>query len=336
MDIEYNFTIDNKMSVTVWDERIAELTGESAPIVAGKKYYEVFPRLIFRDKDAVAFSIEKQKKLVLKGYIFHCLFYRVTADIMIKPVLIAKGIQGAAIKVSNVSMGDGYSPKDIQRFIAMGKTASTLAHSVRNPLNALHGAVAIISQKCAHDKMLGEFVLIMQEEISRLDNFIARFLSNSISDMKPSEVDINFSLKRIQILTSFQTHARNIRPDFRYGIIPKVLINPFQLEQAVLNIINNALEAIGSDGRLTVRTALDKSSAKDFIVIEVSDDGPGMPTERYSGTMTRGKKGKGFGLIITAEIMKLYGGRLDITSTEGKGTSVKLYIPVNTAGGTNE
>ncbi len=335
MDSEYNFIVDKKMFVKSWDELITELTGESASIAAGKKYYEVFPRLIYRDKDAVAFSIEKQRKLVLKGYIFHFLFYRVTADIMIKPVLTAKGIQGAAIKVSNVSMGNGYSPKGIQKFIAMGKTASTLAHSIRNPLNALHGAVTIISQKCVPDTTLREFALIMQEEISRIDNFIAKFLSNSISGIKPSVADINFSLKRIQIMTSFQTHARNIRADFRYGIIPKALINSFQLEQAVLNIINNALEAIGSDGGLTVHAALDTSSARDFIVIDVSDDGPGMPTKN-SVAVTRGKKGKGFGLIITEDIMKLYGGRMEIHSTKGRGTSVKLYIPANTVGGTDE
>ena len=92
-------SIEYKMLVDTWDEGIAELTGESESVAAGNKYYDVFPPLIFRDKDAVAFSIEKQRKLVLKRYIFNCLYSRVTADVMIEPVLTVNGMQGAAIKV---------------------------------------------------------------------------------------------------------------------------------------------------------------------------------------------------------------------------------------------
>jgi two-component system nitrogen regulation sensor histidine kinase GlnL len=332
----YNFTVNNKMFVDAWDERITELTGEAASVAAGKKYYDVFPPLIFRDKDAVAFSIEKQRKLVLKGYIFNCLFSRVTADIMIKPVATLKGIKGAAIKVSNVSVSDTRRPEEIYRLIALGKTAASLAHGLRNPLNAISGAVTYISQKYAHEKVLIEFANIMQEEISQLDRFISGFLATSISDMRPCLVDVNSLLKKVEILISLQTRARSIRSDFKYGVIPQVLINPFQLEQAVLNTINNALDAMPSDGGLTIKTGLEKSDEKEFVIIEISDSGPGMPGNSSSDNMTRKKRGKGFGLLITEEIMNHYDGRMDIKSMKDRGTTVRLFIPTNAAGGTNE
>lgn len=332
----YTFTINKKMLVDAWDERIAALTGEPASVAVGKKYYDVFPRLLFRDKDAVSLVIEKQRKLVLKGHVFHCILYRVTADIKIEPALTTKGMKGVAITVSNVSTSVGHSTEDVQRLLAMGKTASSLAHAVRNPLNAIKGAVTYISQKYAQEKVLMEFSKIMHEEISRLDNFISRFLAASVADMDPSLVDINALLRKIEVLISFQAHARNIRSDFQYGIIPPVMINLFQLEQAVLNIINNALEAIDSCGGLTVKTALEKSSEKDFIVIEVFDDGPGMLGNRTSGDSTKRKKGKGYGLAITEEILNQCGGRMHIHSKKGLGTSVQLYIPTHASGGTSE
>ncbi|MDH4231475.1 MAG: ATP-binding protein [Nitrospirota bacterium] len=324
----YKFAINKRMLVNLWDEGIAELTGVPASAAVGKKYFDVFPRVFFRDKDAVSHVIEKQKKLVLKEYVFNCLLYRVSADIVIEPVLTAKGMQGISVNISNVSSCSARDTEELQHFIAMGKRASTLAHGVRNPLNAIKGAVEFISRKFTHEEVLIEFARVMQEEISRLDSFISRFLTASVSDMGPSAVDINSLLKKIEVLISFQAHARNICSDFRYGTIPETMIDPFQLEQAVLNVINNAIEAIDSGGGLIVKTALDNSSGKDFILIEVSDDGPGMMRNRPLNTLLRGKNGKGFGLFITNEIMTSCGGRMDIKSRKGNGTSVRLYIPV--------
>ena len=332
----YNFAINKKMLISSWDEGMAELTGYAASVAMGQKYYHVFPRLLRGDKDAAAFSMEKNRKLALKKYVFHCLFYRVKADVMIKPLSAAKKIVGATIEVSHVSTCEGYRPEDIQRLIVTGKKASTLAHGVRNPLNSLNGAVTHIAQKYSQEKAVVEFTNIMKEEISKLNNFISDFLNASFFDMHSSSVDINALLKKIEILISFQTKERNIHSDFIYGKIPQALINPFQIEQAVLNIINNAIEALDTQGKLTVSTSSERISGRDFVVLEVADNGPGMPKHRVSDATTGRKKGKGFGLLITKEIMKYYDGRLNIQSVKGRGTVVKLYIPAYTAGGTDE
>jgi two-component system nitrogen regulation sensor histidine kinase GlnL len=335
MGNKYKFAVSRSMLVSAWDEGIAELTGVPAPVALGKKYYDVFPRLYYRGKDALSHAIEKQKKLALKEYVFNSFVYRVTGDIVIEPLVTAKGVQGITVNVSAVSSRCIHNSEDVQHFIALGKTASTLAHGVRNPLNAIKGAVEFISQKFTHEEVLIEFAKVMQEEISRLDDFISGFLTASIPDTGPAVVDINALLKRIETLISFQTQTRNIYSDFRYGRIPETMIKPFQLEQAILNVINNAIEAIDSGGGLTVKTVLDKSSEKDFILIEVSDDGPGMVKNKSLDAVKRGKNGKGFGLHITNEIMHSCGGRMDIHSRKGNGTSVRLYIPVNAVGGIN-
>lgn len=336
MNTAYTYTISRRMIIDSWDERIAELTGVSSSAAAGKKYYEVFPRLFFRNNDAVAYVLEHRKKLSLKAYLFNCLFYRVTANIMIEPLVTPKGLKGAAITVSDVSACEGRRKDDVQRLIAMGKAASSLAHGVRNPLNAIKGAVTFVSQKYAQEKVLTEFAHVMHEEITRLDNFISQLLATSMPDTALAAVDINALLKKIEILVSFQAGTRDIYCDFHYGNIPPAYINLFQLEQAILNVINNALEALDSKGSLTVITSFERYLKKDYIVIEISDNGPGMPSNRSEKHVSSLKRGKGFGLIITEEIMNSCCGHMDIRSRKGKGTSVRLFIPAVATGGAHE
>jgi two-component system, NtrC family, nitrogen regulation sensor histidine kinase GlnL len=335
MALKYRFALDRKLRVNSWDESLERLTGEPASVALGKKYYEVFPRLTFRDRDAAAFAIENLRKVSVKNHNFHCLFYRATADIIIQPVLTSKGARGADITVSDVSFENGYTAEEIRHLIAMGKAASTLAHGVRNPLNAMQGAIVVISNKYAQENILMEFVRIMQDEITRLDDFTTKFLGVSLENMSMANVDINAMLKKIERLISYQAHARKIRSNFCYGRIPPALVNPFQVEQAILNIINNALEAIGSDGGLTVSTALGRYSENEYIEIEISDNGPGIDGDSLPDSGTRKMNGKGYGLRITEELMNNCGGHMQIQSIMGKGTSVRLFIPAKLTGGTD-
>src|SRR5512135_610398 len=146
MSETYRFSTNRKMLINDWDDCCSELTGDSAAVAVGKKYYDVFPRLYFRQKDAVAHVMERRRKLVMKGYVFRCLSHCMTADIMIRPLLTPRGMKGAEINVSNVSARDGYAPREARRLMTMGKTAPALAHGVRNSLNAIHGAVSFITQ----------------------------------------------------------------------------------------------------------------------------------------------------------------------------------------------
>ena len=269
----------------------------------------------------------------MKGHVFRCLSQSMTADVTINPLLTPRGLKGAEINVSNVSALDGYGPREMKRLMTLGKTGPALAHGVRNSLNAIHGAVSFISQKYSDEKVIIEFTRIMQDEIARLVEFISMFLAASCADMAPCLVDINAALKKIEKLIFFQLMTRNISSDFSYATVPAALINPFQFDQAVLNIINNAIEAIEADGELKVITALESCSGKDFIVIEVSDDGPGMPADRASAKIAAEKKGKGFGLLLTEEILNNCGGHMDMRSIENKGTAVRLYIPAHAGGG---
>jgi two-component system nitrogen regulation sensor histidine kinase GlnL len=328
---ELFFSIDRELRLLAWPEGIAEYTGRRAADLIGKKYYDVFPRIYLSDRDAVAEAAGKKQALSLEGYVLPCLYGHMTADLMIEPVVSRSG----SVDEIKVTVRP-YAPcavakklNDSQRLIDIGKVASTLAHGVRNPLNAIKGAVVYLREKYDYEAPLIEFTKIMEEEISRLESFISRFLSTSLSDAERTPTDVNALLEKIRVLTAFQLSTSNIKPVFEFGDLPLVTVNSFHVEQAVLNVINNAIEAMSGGGRLVVKTFTETRADTPCIVIAVSDTGAGITDPPGGGHAERTKdKGKGFGLFIAYEVLKYYGGHLEIESMKNEGTAVRLYLPL--------
>jgi two-component system nitrogen regulation sensor histidine kinase GlnL len=167
----------------------------------------------------------------------------------------------------------------------------------------------------------------MEDEISRLENFITQFLGSTASPDEIKSVDINALIGRIKVFVSLQTYAHNITCEYELGKIPPLMANPFHLEQAILNVINNAIEAMKSQGTLTIKTYAEKKPEGQFIVIEVIDTGQGMDVANIKDRELDHTKGRGFGLFIAHEMVKYYSGRLEIRGEKGKGTTVRFYLP---------
>ncbi len=327
---ELSFSIDDKLCIISWGGEIARFTGKTPVSALGNKYYDVLPPISFEGKDALAQAVKKKKAVSIKGHRIPCLFSHINADIEINPRKSSSGdvkqVDVTLYVASACSVVHQFNQS--QQFINIGKTASTLAHSVRNPLNAIKGAVVYLSEKYSQEEPLVEFTKIMQEEISRLENHITKFLSASIADMEVSATDINSVLKKIQVFTSLQMHTRNIQAEFDLGETMPIMINAFHLEQIILNVINNALDAMKRGGRLKVRTFNETKSVDRYAVIEISDTGPGMADRKINGLVPRSSDaGRGFGLVITYEILKYYRGDVKIDSNKDTGTTVRLYIP---------
>lgn len=103
-----------------------------------------------------------------------------------------------------------------------------------------------------------------------------------------------------------------------------IKIDTFQMEQAIRNIINNAIEAMPQGGRLTIRTGIESNN----LFIEVTDTGVGIHRRLFPYGGFAGNKGRGVGLYIAREILNIHGGRLMIMTGEGRGTTVKMLIPL--------
>jgi two-component system nitrogen regulation sensor histidine kinase GlnL len=333
--VRFSFSVDRALKINSWSKELEVVYGKSSTEVRGIPYYEIIPRINQNNKDAVMQVLKTGKPMSLKGNHITCFCGDGKASVRITPVKNKMGkVNGANVAINAYpSCAIWRRLKQSQRLLDIGKIAATFAHGVRNPLNAIKGAVVYLREKYASEGKLIEFTKIIEEEISRLDNFIAKFLSPSISEKSLSETDINSVLKKIEVLTSLQAQSRKVETVFEYGYTYPVAINSFHLGHAILNVINNAIEAMPSGGRLMVKTQSESSSGTDFALIEISDSGPGMSVDRNGDMVKPSKaKGKGLGLFITREILRSCGGHLEIKSKRGLGTMVKLYVPVNKNG----
>ncbi|HSB32678.1 MAG TPA: ATP-binding protein [Candidatus Sulfobium mesophilum] len=335
---ELSFNIDRNLRIALWDQGIAQYTGTSARRALGKKYFEVFPRIMIDQRDAVSEVFKKKKALVLKGYRFQCPCGHISASIKLAPCKSANGISGAThVKVAMRPVTACFVEKRLdrsQKFIEIGKIASTLAHGVKNPLNAIKGAVVYLRGRYSHEEQLQEFTQIMEAEISKLENFITRFLGSAATPGETSLVDINALISKIKVFISLQTYAHNIQCEYKLGKIPPIVANPFHIDQALLSVINNAIEAMKSGGTLAIRTFTEEKKEGTFIVIEVTDTGPGMKEGIFEDKRGDKTPGRGFGLFIAYEMVKYYKGRLEIQGEKGKGTKARFYLPVQ-GDGTN-
>jgi two-component system, NtrC family, nitrogen regulation sensor histidine kinase GlnL len=327
---ELSFCTDNKLRINSWDRDIAELTGQPASQVIGNKYFEVFPRITVDNKDALARVAKDGKTCSLKQYSFNCLYGCLKADIQIKPLKSPeRNVEAIKVLIRPHAACSVVKKLDqSKRLIDIGKIASTLAHGVRNPLNAIKGAVVYLREKYSTEATLVEFTKIMEDEISRLETFISRFLSSSVLETEAVETDINSLLRRIEVFTSLQMYTRNIQSNWEFGTLPPIVINSFHLEQAVLNVINNAIEAMQTGGTLSIKTSVAERSGTHYVVIAISDTGPGMPGKKLDELSSDGgNSGKGFGLFITYEILKHYGGHIEIDGKKDVGTTITLFVP---------
>jgi two-component system, NtrC family, nitrogen regulation sensor histidine kinase GlnL len=329
------FQTDNNLCISAWGEEIAQFTGKPPEMALGNKYYEVLPFISLEGKDALAEAVRTNNPLTLRKYNIPCLFAQISADIEIVPLDSSYG-NVKEVKVTlfpATTCTVAHKLNQSQQLINIGKIASTLAHGVRNPLNAIKGAVVYLSEKCCNDAPLVEFTRIMEEEISRLEDFITNFLISSVSDTDVKETDINSLLKKIEVFTSLQIYTKNIQSQYEYGNIPPILTNSFHLEQAILNVINNAIDAMPQGGLLKICTSTEERAGRIFVVVAISDTGQGIAeADRRLGELPteKSENGKGFGLFITHEILNHYGGHVELDSKKNLGTTIKLFIPCHT------
>lgn len=330
----YVFNVDRELRLCSWDKNVQLMNNASFAEVQGKPYYEVLPRIWCRDDDAIKMVISAGTSLKIKGYQVVSFHGISVADLSIDPIFEDNEVIGARVKIETYPDNTLFNAaQQTQVVMDMDKISTTLAHGVRNPLNAIKGAIFYLSDHYKHEPKLVEFAHIIEDEITKLDNFITKFLSTSIVDTEISENDLNIMLDSIVILISLQVQSREIIINKNYGTIPLIKLDSFHIKNAILNIINNSIEAMPKGGCISLQTSILVCNEVKYVVVEIEDTGPGMSDSKINDLMCREdrsnqKKGRGFGLFITREIVQHHGGYMEVSSEKETGTSVKIYLPV--------
>ncbi len=220
-----------------------------------------------------------------------------------------------------------------ERLTAMGKLAGEIAHEINNPLGGILLYGNLLKEDLSPESPQFELV----EKIIKLATrcrIIAKALLNfgHPEDSLEEWVDLNRVVTDMFSLIEDHRLFRNIDIEWDLALeLPFVQGNRSQLEQLALNLIINAGEALNGQGRLTLRTFYDAEN--ETVVLEVEDNGPGIPPEIIPHifepffTTKTGGKGTGLGLAICHGIVKRHSGKIEVESTPGKGTLFRVKLP---------
>ena len=223
-----------------------------------------------------------------------------------------------------------------QRLAAVGEMAAGIAHEIRNPLAAMSGSMQVLRQELPLSDEQAQLMDIVLRESERLNETIRSFLAYA----RPQR----FVIARLDVRQSLQDTALLIRngADVRDGHVIDVEIPPDpvwfeadenQLRQIVWNLATNALRAMPGGGRLRLTVAQDTTANVDGeVVLTVEDGGRGIPAEELESIFqpfhSSFDRGTGLGLAIVHRIVTDYGGTIQVSSTVGNGTVVRVRLPV--------
>ena len=239
------------------------------------------------------------------------------------------------LKIREVQMED----KKVAGFSSLEKFFPFLAHEIRNPLHAIGGALAIIQRKSdAKDDVLSRSVKIIREEIQHLNDFVQECLDfvRPPAKSRMIEVEINEVLSVVINIIShmFEELSQKIRitTDTDHPL-PKVCANYEEIKRAFLNILKNCFEAMEEGGEIIIKTGFNPDPYPGAIEVLFRDNGMGIKKESakylFSPFFTTKPRGTGLGLAICRRIIsERHGGKIQVESEEGKGTTVKVELPI--------
>ncbi len=219
-----------------------------------------------------------------------------------------------------------------RRLADIGRMASKVAHEVRNPLNAIKGAAHYLRSEIENSEAK-KYLMLIEEQVERVNGVTTQLLSLTkpmAPVFKPGKLDD--PLDRALQVTRPQMMTKNITVNIhRDDLIPEVYINEAQLEQALINIILNAVDANPTESRLDIY--LKNKENTGVVELNVRDYGCGLPEEEvdqlFTPFFTTKTKGTGLGLTIVKRIVENHRGEFILRKAGKVGTEAIISLPLN-------
>jgi signal transduction histidine kinase len=229
----------------------------------------------------------------------------------------------------------------VEPLAALGRVTGTIAHELGTPLNSVLGYSQLLAQEDLSESAR-EHVEIIEAQVQRMIKIIQHYLSRTRGSFpRHRPINLNELVRETLALLApvFQQHRVQVTTTLAEPL-PLLSGDEASLQRVLINLLNNAVDAIAEGGTVTVaaRVSAPPETVQPGIVIEIRDSGCGIPPELlpsifdlFVTTKTPGK-GTGLGLMVCQEIIKSHGGSIDISSQVGQGTCVRVFLPTDEEG----
>ncbi|GIO67720.1 two-component system sensor histidine kinase NtrB [Paenibacillus cookii] len=220
---------------------------------------------------------------------------------------------------------------NVERLSLVGQMAASITHEIRNPMAVVRGFLQLMKEKSPDS--LDHYYRIVMEELDRANGIINDFLSlaqNRISEKEQWHLHqiINDLSPLLWADANLRGQTIELLLDER---VPKLHLNAKEIKQVLLNLARNGMEAMEEKGKLTIQTRFRESD--NMVELIVRDTGVGMSESRlerlFEPFFTTKAKGTGLGLALCLSIVERHGGKTDVESEEGKGTTFIISLPLH-------
>ena len=244
--------------------------------------------------------------------------------------IMSSGIQPKATgsTAESLSAAEGDVRQNLQRLdqlANLGLFSASIAHEIKNGLVAINTFVEVLLEKGENREMAE----VVRRELKRIDGLATQMLRFAVSKpATPVPVNVHSLLGHSLRLLEHQMKARMILLQLDYRAAPETVRgDESQLQQAFMNLLLNAVEAMGGGGALTVATECGAGQVK----ITIRDTGAGIAPENlarvFETFFTTKKHGTGLGLAISRRVVEEHGGVIEVQSEAGKGSTFIITLP---------
>jgi len=329
--------VDTGGKITSINKGANEILGPDCESIIGKNYGTIICERHTQIVDKLVKNVIMENKSYKKSgcILINSNKKKVIVSLTISPIHNHIGeVVGAVIIGNDITKLKIYEREleQLRQFANVGELVTSTAHEIRNPLMNIRGCAKILERNLKNDPIQLEFIEPIISQVDRLNEIIKNMLSYSfiIKEESYSYISINEVLEKCYNVISLHKNSKHIVIKKKFSKnLPLVKYKNVQLQQAIINILFNSIEAIESEGEINIESYNLENEKK--VLICISDNGKGIKENKideiFDPFYTTKDKSTGIGLAIAERFIREQGGEIKVSSSIKERTKFDIYLP---------